>query len=108
MAKKVKFYIPLTGKGGVTYIRIDNMTEILNIMPSIDDILWNKTNQDYRVQNFLDYKFQPLQRKVTSEHFNKLEIEIRKKKPGHAFFRKSFDIVSNSDFELPLVQIYQV
>lgn len=107
MAKKSKFYIPLSNqRGGVTFLNIEKVPELLEILPSIEDIKTNLIIQRDRKSRGLEYK--PLQRRVTEEKFKELEIAIRKKKAKHQFIKKAFDIVGDINTSIILVQIVQV
>jgi hypothetical protein len=105
MAKEVKLYIPLKGKKGVTYITANKIKEITDILPPMEDILFNLATQKLSKDKGLD--FIPLQVKVTEEEFKKLEIILRKKKAGHTFIHKAFDIIGAADPTVQLVQIIQ-
>ena len=107
MAKKSKFYIPLSNKkGSVTFLNVINIPELFEILPSIEDIQANLIIQRDRKSRGLEYK--PLQRRVTKEKFQELEIAIRKKKANHQFIIKAFDIVGDIDTSIILVQIIQI
>lgn len=106
MSKEVKLYIPLKGNKGVTYITANKIKEITDILPPMEEILFNLATQKQVKDKGLE--FIPLQVKVTEEKFKELEIILRKKKAGHVFIHKAFDIIGAADPTVQLVQIIQI
>lgn len=119
MSKKTKLYIPLVqslgykGKNAnrnyqaITLINANNIKSLEGLIPTKEQIQENILANQYQMSKF-DIEYQPLLVKVSEEKFNELENEIKQKKPKHVFVKKGFDLISDSQSYIPLVQIIQI
>ena len=107
MARKTKMYIPLVtnSKNGRTQlVNADKVTSLKSIMPS------EMTLREHLLAFTINSKkhgtkYMPFVVKVNEEKWNELTKELNSKVPGHKFFRKGFDIISDSTAKFSLVQV---